>query len=82
MQLFIVAVRDIKANVYGQPNFVPNLGSAIRAFGDQCQDEKSGILYQHPEDFELFQLGTYNDADGSFNSHPPIQLAVGSNYQR
>lgn len=82
MRMFIVAVRDIKADCFGQPNFVPNLGSAIRSFGDQCQDEKSGVLYQHPEDFELYQLGTYNDADGSFEPIKPVQLSVGSNYQR
>lgn len=82
MILTIVAVRDIKADCFGQPNFVPNVGSAIRSFGDQCQDEKAGILFQHPEDFELYKLGTYNDADGSFDSFPPVQLAVGSNYKR
>lgn len=82
MILHIVAVRDIKADCFGQPNFVPNTGASIRSFGDQCQDEKSGVLYQHPEDFELYKLGTYNDQDGSFDTIKPVQLAVGSNYQR
>lgn len=82
MILFIVAVRDIKANCFSQPQFVPNLGSAIRSFGDQCRDEKSGVLYQHPEDFELYHLGKFDDSDANFDMHPPVQLAVGANYQR
>ncbi len=82
MVLFIVAVRDIKADCFGQPNFVPNLGSAIRAFGDQCNDEKAGVLYTHPEDFELYKLGTYDDSNGSFECIKPEQLAVGSNYRK
>lgn len=83
MKMQIVALRDIKANVYGQPIFVPNIGSAIRSFGDQCQDEKSGDLYKHPEDFELYHLGTYTDDDAKFElSEKPEQIAVGSNYKR
>lgn len=83
MKMQIVCVRDIKADCFGQPNFVPNLGSAIRSFGDQCQDEKSGVLYQHPEDFELYNLGFYDDATAQFDLlAKPVQIAVGSNYHR
>lgn len=82
MKMQIVVVRDIKANCFGQPNFVPNLGSSIRAFGDQCQDEKAGVLFQHPEDFELYHIGEYDDGTGHIEMIDKQQIATGSNYKR
>lgn len=90
MKMQIVAVRDIKANVYAQPMFVGSLGAAIRSFGDECQrEDNNNVLYKHPEDFELWHLGEYDDADGSFYTvessdsyFDKKQLAVGSNYKR
>ena len=90
MQLEIVCVRDIKADVFGQPMFVPNLGSAIRSFGDGCKDAqaaaKGDVLAKHPEDFELWHIGVYNDQNGviapfGLDSDMRRQIAVGSNYK-
>lgn len=83
MKLFIIALRDIKADVYGQPNFVPNLGAAVRQFGDECNREaQDNMLYKHPEDFELYEIGTWSDATCQFELHEPRQIAVGSNYRK
>jgi len=90
----VIVTRDIKANVYSTPMFIPHIGQAIRSFGDECQrKEKDNVLGNHPEDFELVQLGEYDDETGAFitaegaNEHDDtvnwtkIQLAVGSNYK-
>lgn len=84
MKLHMVAVRDIKANVFGQPNFVLSLGGAIRGFGDECQREgKDNLMYNHPEDFELYHLGWYGDGDAHFEVlAKPEQIAIGGNYRR
>ena len=84
MKLQIICVRDIKANVYGQPQFVANVGGAIRSFGDECSRAAAdNIMYNHPEDFELYDLGWFGDGDAHFELHPaPKQIAVGSNYKR
>lgn len=84
MQLHIIAVRDIKADVFGQPQFVASIGGAIRSFGDECQRKAEGnVMAAHPEDFELYQLGTYNDARASFELFDnPKQIAVGTNYAK
>lgn len=84
MKMHIVVVRDIKANVYAAPMFTASLGGSIRAFGDECNREaKDNIMYNHPEDFELYNLGWYGDGDAHFELLPkPEQIAVGSNYQR
>ncbi len=88
MKFEIVCVRDIVANCYSHPQFVPNLGSAIRAFGDQCRDKNTQIG-AHPEDYELYHLGTYDDQDAAFrdvngagiDDVEKKQIAVGANYR-
>lgn len=83
MMYEIVAVRDIKTNAFSQPQFVPHQGGAIRAFGDQCMNkDPQNIMGHHPEDFELYYLGQFNDQTGKFEQLPePVQIAVGSNYR-
>lgn len=80
-----ISTRDIVANVYSIPQFVPYLGHAIRSFGDQCRSkEKDNVLAKHPEDFELWHLGEYDDGTGTYTAFPMEQrkqLAVGANYR-
>lgn len=83
MKMFIIVMRDITANVYGQPNFVGNLGGAIRTFADQVNDPKRDtVLSQHPEDFELYKVGTYEDNTCEWELHKPEQIATGKNLLR
>lgn len=86
MELQIVAVRDIKTNIYLPPMYFHHKGQAIRAFEDQCRD-KSNELGKHPEDYELWWLGVWEDHHGRFEiehdggTTTPNQLAAGSNYK-
>lgn len=89
MKMQIVVIRDIKANVHQIPIYTHNIGAAIRSFGDECQrDAPDNILHKHPEDFELWWLGEYDDETGSHDTEADgrtvqrKQLAVGSNYKR
>lgn len=89
MELKIIVVRDIKADVFMQPQFVSSLGAAIRSFGDECQrQDENNILWKHPEDFELYHIGNWDDNSGSFDvehdgsGFDRKQIAVGSNYKR
>lgn len=59
----VYSVRDSKAESYGTPIFLPTDGLALRAFEDQVQREGSP-LYDHPEDFCLFLLGTFDEHTG------------------
>lgn len=84
MKLIICSVRDRAADVFGQPFYTPALGQAIRSFSDEINraDEKS-TLFNHPEDFDLYELGSYNDADASFELlEKPRQVAVGKDLSR
>lgn len=78
MRYKIVAVRDRAADVFAQPFFVASIGVAIRSFTDEVnrKDENNGF-YKHPEDFDLYLMGEYDDSDGSFECMQPKQICVG-----
>lgn len=79
----VMAVRDRAADVYGMPHFQVSLGAAIRSFGDEVnRAAENNAFYQHPEDFDLYELGSYNDQDGSFVTSVPKQVAIGKDLKR
>lgn len=62
-----MSVFDVAVNGYGRPLFVPHVGAGIRSFTDEVNRASDGnTMHDHPEDFVLFELGKYDDADGSF----------------
>lgn len=70
MKLVIVAIRDSAANAFGRPNFVPALGAAVRGFGDEVNRRaEDNPLHAHPEDFEMFELGMFDDETAEFVLH-------------
>lgn len=83
MKYTVCAVRDRAADVFGQPIFTTSVGAAVRSFGDEVNraDEKNQ-LYNHADDFDLYKLGTYDDAAGVFECGTPEQVAVGKNLRR
>lgn len=67
------AVRDSKANAYLQPFFSSASGSALRALGDAVADVKSPF-HAHPEDYILYELGTFDDNTGEIAPLIPIKI--------
>ena len=83
MKYQMVCIRDRIADVYGVPSFVHSIGSAIRGFGDEInRAAENNALYQHPDDFDLFVVGTYDDQTCEFESHVPRQIAVGRDLKK
>lgn len=71
----ICVVRDQKSAAFGRPFFTTTKGTAIRGFDDEVnRAHEQNDMYNHPEDFGLFYLGTFNDADGSFDTGIPQHL--------
>lgn len=70
MKQVVVAVFDRAAQLFGRPFFVVAPGQAIRSFTDEVnrKDQERGEFSRHPDDFDLWQLGTYDDAEGKFDS--------------
>ena len=61
------AIYDSKAEAYNTPFFFTTIGQATRAFSDEIANPRSQ-LHSHPEDFGLFELGTYDDATAKIES--------------
>lgn len=74
----VLAVRDRTADVFGVPMFQVSIGVAIRGFADEVNRvHENNMLNRHPEDFDLYHLGTYEDGQGRFDCGEPRQVAIG-----
>lgn len=83
MIYIVCSVRDQKSEAFGRPFFVPSVGVAMRDFEDEVNraDEKN-ILYRHPSDFALYQLGVFDDADGKIATDLPRLLVIGDQVRK
>lgn len=81
MMLNIFCVRDTKTAMYGTPMFLVSPGQALRSVSDEVnKGEATSLLFQHPEDFELFHLGSFDSSTAVFSLLPaPVSLALCSN---
>lgn len=67
MKIAVVAILDIKAGTFMQPNFVISDAFAVRAFADEVNGDKTkSMIAKHPEDFALHRLSTFDDQTGKF----------------
>lgn len=62
----VFAIRDAKTEAFMRPFFVPTNGVAIRSFSDEVNNRESELA-KHPEDYALFELGVFDDSNGSFD---------------
>lgn len=76
MQYEVVAMYDRAVGAYGRPAFVQSIGVALRGFQDEVNRAAAdNQVHAHPEDFDLFHLGTYNEETGKFeNLDSPVQI--------
>lgn len=85
MRFFIVAIRDMVAEAYSVPQFVVNIGATVRGFGDEIRrpkpDGNPAALQDHPEDFNMYSLGEYDDSNGVFELHAAKLIAQGRDYK-
>lgn len=77
MDLVLCSVFDASADAYARPMFVPSRGLAVRSFTDEVnRAAPDNIMHQHPEDFSLFCLGTFDDGTGKFVLLPVPELML------
>lgn len=76
MKIHIYSVYDSKTEVYGQPNFMLNKGTALRAWQDAANDPQSTIS-KHPADFTMFEIGYWDDDTGTIVMHP-AKISLGT----
>lgn len=70
MKLQIYTIRDTKTEIYNTPLiFAVTHGEAERNFRDLANDQQ-GRVSKHPEDYDLYYLGVYDDQTASFQLEP------------
>jgi hypothetical protein len=79
MKLILCSVKDRAADAYGRPMFVPSSGVAIRSFSDEVnRSADDNQLYNHPDDFDLYEFGIFDDNSGIFEIYEqPKLLSLG-----
>lgn len=65
MKTIAVAVYDSATQAFANPVFVPHVNVAIRSFTDEVNNPQ-GVIYQHPDDYELWQLAEWDSDTGLF----------------
>jgi len=63
MILKMYSIRDSKGEIFNPPFYSKTHGEAERSFRTLATDSKSTI-FQYPEDFDLYQIGTYDPDSG------------------
>lgn len=74
----VYAVQDAKSGMFNQPIFLLSDGEAVRSFADACAPgNEQSMLSRHPEDFNLFYIGEYDESEGTLQASIPVHLANG-----
>jgi len=66
----IFAIRDKKADSYMVPFFQHNAPLAMRSVAGAMMDDTTSLA-QYPDDFDLYELGTYDDQSGELVGRAP-----------
>lgn len=73
MKRVVCSVFDSATRLFGQPFFVAARGAAMRDFGNEVnRRDGANQLHLHPEDFELWQLATFDDETGQFEDRMEV----------
>lgn len=75
MKLLAFSLLDIKTGAYSTPFFFPHPGQAIRAVIDLARDMDTTVG-RHPADYDLRQVGVFDDATGLFESFNNVSLGT------
>ncbi len=67
MKLLAFTIYDEKAECFAHPFFVSAIGIATRMLATWTKNPDS-MICKHPEDFTLYQVGTWNDAEAKFEN--------------
>lgn len=74
MKLVVVAVRDSAVDAFMRPFFVPSTAFAVRSLREEMKNAESPLA-KTPQDFALFELGTFDEESGRMeNLDSPRQV--------
>lgn len=73
----LYAVRDVKADAFGAPMSIATEGLARRSFLEACMDQRSDLC-KYPNDYMLYELGSYDPNSGEVKAHLPSPIFIAS----
>lgn len=79
MRLQAFAVFDEKVGAFMAPFFCLTKGQAARSFGDAVLDSQNPMS-RHPEDYRLYEVGSFDDQEGVFEVSARNLVARGSEF--
>ena len=71
----VLSLYDRTAGFYGRPFFVPSTGVGVRDLTDEVRKSDS-VIGKHASDYDLYDLGDFEDRAGSFSLHAHPVLVV------
>lgn len=72
----VFAIYDSGISTWLTPLYFRNKGEAIRWWAEVCNNPEAKIS-KHPADYTLFEVGTWNDDNNSFNLlAAPVKLGL------
>lgn len=73
----VYAVKDLAVQAFGDCFLTRAPGEAMRSFQDEVNrtDGKSAVAL-HPEDYELYKIGEYNDQTGTLHALEKPELCA------
>lgn len=74
MILKIFAIFDKQVDAFMQPFFSPTIGAAIRSCQQSMRDDQSALVL-NILDYTLYQLGEFDDGNGSILPMDPQKVA-------
>lgn len=75
MKLAVMAMFDSAAEAFGRPIFCPAVGAGVRSLADEVnRSAPDNPMFNHPQDFSLFDLGVFDDSVGLFTLHERPKL--------
>lgn len=74
MKVEIFVIRDSASNSFGIPQFSPAKGVFLRQIGDMVNSGEKSPLSTHPEDFEIFSIGHYDDNTAEVKWSSPVSV--------
>lgn len=81
MKLQVMCVYDSKARAFLLPFYCSQVAVGVRSFVEAANTETHQMC-QHPEDFTLFHLGTFDDDNATFDFlHPSVNLGLAAQYK-
>lgn len=78
-KFYMVSIRDRAMDSFGPPFCTPQLSGGIRSFTDAVRrTDPENMMRRHPEDFDLYLVGTFEDSTGELAPlDPPRQISIG-----